>query len=335
MDKYTTIIAEVGVNHNGSMELAKQMVDEIVSCGADIVKFQTAVPEKLVSRFAEKAEYQKRETGEDESQLEMLRKLLLPLEAFVELKEYCDAAGVEFLSTPFDLESIEFLDRLGMKRWKIPSGEITNLPYLIRIAKTGKPVILSTGMCEMQEIHDAVDVLRQYGCGELTILHCTTEYPAPKEEVNLMAMESIRKEFGAPVGYSDHTEGMEISIAAAALGAVVVEKHFTLDRNMEGPDHKASMEAGDFRKMVESIRNVDKATGSGKKTVSAAEKKNVSVARKSIVAAEKIRRGELFSEKNLTTKRPGTGISPMKWFDVIGKPAPRDFEEDELVEIEL
>ncbi len=334
MSRHTKIIAEIGVNHNGQIDLAKKMVDEIARCGADTAKFQTTVPEKLVSKFAGKAEYQKETTGSDESQLEMIRKITLPLDAFEEMKRYCEKTGVEFLSTPFDFESIDYLDSIGMRLWKIPSGEVTNLPYLIRIAKTGYPVIMSTGMCTLQEIRDAVSVLDKYGAGDLTILHCTTEYPAPVDEVNLKAMETLRDEFHRPVGYSDHTEGIDVSIAAAAMGACVIEKHFTLDRSMEGPDQRASTEPGPFRQMVQSIRTIERALGEGGKTVSASERKNIAVARKSIVAARPIAKGELFTEENLTTKRPGDGLSPMKWFDVIGKKAPRDFDEDEKVETE-
>lgn len=335
MNRHTKIIAEIGVNHNGQIDLAKRMVDEIARCGADTAKFQTAQPEKLVSRFAGKADYQKKTTDQDESQLEMIRKIMLPLDAFEEMKRYCEKTGVEFLSTPFDLDSIDYLDSIGMRLWKIPSGEVTNLPYLIKIARTGYPIIMSTGMCDMQEIRDAVSVLDKYGAGDLTILHCTTEYPAPIDEVNLMAMESLRNEFHTPVGYSDHTEGIDVSIAAAAMGACVIEKHFTLDRSMEGPDQKASTEPGPFRQMVRSIRIIERARGEGGKTVSASERKNIAVARKSIVAARPIAKGEVFTEENLTTKRPGDGISPMRWFDVIGKTAPRDFAEDEKVEMEL
>ncbi|WP_027869582.1 N-acetylneuraminate synthase [Eubacterium sp. AB3007] len=331
MDRHTKIIAEIGVNYNGSMEIAKRMVDEIARCGVDVAKFQTAVPENLVSRFAQKADYQKETTGGEESQLEMIRKIMLPLEAFAEVKAYCEKAGVEFLSTPFDLESIDYLDSLGMRLWKIPSGEVTNLPYLIKIARTGYPVIMSTGMCTLTEISEAVDVLNHYGAGDLTILHCTTEYPAPKDEVNLRAMDTLRETFGVPIGYSDHTEGIEVSLAAVARGATVIEKHFTLDKNMEGPDHKASTEPAEFRQMVQSIRNIERALGQGGKTVSPSEARNMTAARKSIVAARKITQGEVFTEDNLTTKRPGDGISPMRWFEVIGQKAPKDFEQDEKV----
>lgn len=331
--KHTTIIAEIGVNHNGDIELAKKMIDAAGECGVDYVKFQTVVPEKLIAKSAPKADYQKKTTDSDESQLEMIRKITLPLEAFGQLQQYCQERNLKFISTPFDEDSINYLDEIGMPLWKVPSGEVTNLPYLIQIAKTGKPVIMSTGMCTMEDIHAAIDVLRANGTKDITVLHCTTEYPAPIDEVNLHAMETMKKEFQVDVGYSDHTEGIEVAIAATALGATVIEKHFTLDRGMEGPDHKASTEPDEFKRMVQSIRNIDKALGSYEKTVSESEMRNMTAARKSIVAAKLIRAGEVFSEDNLTTKRPGDGISPMKWFDVIGQKAKRDFMEDEKVEI--
>ena len=331
--KYTTIIAEIGVNHNGSIELAKKMIDAAKQCGADYVKFQTAVPEKLISKRAPKADYQKKTTDSEESQLDMIKKITLPLEAFADLKEYCEKCGIKFMSTPFDEDSINYLDSIGMPVWKVPSGEVTNLPYLIQIAKTGKPVIMSTGMCTMDDITAALDVLRENGTKQITVLHCTTEYPAPIDEVNLHAMETMKDELQVDVGYSDHTEGIEVAIAATALGATVIEKHFTLDRNMEGPDQKASTEPDEFSRMIRSIRNIDRALGSYDKIVSESEMRNITAARKSIVAAKAIRAGEVFTEDNLTTKRPGDGISPMKWFDVIGQKAKRDFAEDEKVEI--
>ena len=327
------IIAEAGVNHNGSIVLAKELVDKAVDAGADIIKFQTFIAENLASASAEKAEYQKQQTGSGETQLDMLKKLELPYDDFMELNEYCRDAGIEFLSTPFDFESIDFLNSLGMKRWKVPSGEITNLPYLIKIARFGKPVILSTGMSTMEEIGAAVSVLREYGSGEITLLHCTTAYPALYEDVNLRAMQTIADEFGLPVGYSDHTEGIEVSIAAAAMGAAVVEKHFTLDKDMKGPDHKASLEPHELIAMVKAIRHIEAAMGSGQKEPAGVERENMKVARKSIVAKRHISRGECFTEDNLTVKRPGTGISPMGWHDVIGRAASRDFEGDELIEI--
>lgn len=327
------IIAEAGVNHNGSLELAKKLVDKAKECGADIVKFQTAKLDLLVSRYAQMAEYQKENIGMAESQKEMLRKLLLTYDEFVVLSQYCQEVGIKFLSTPFDLESIKFLDSLDADLWKIPSGEITNYPYLVEIAKTQKPIILSTGMCTMEEINAALLVLKEYGAKEITLLHCTTEYPTPYCDVNLNAMNTMQKEFQLPVGYSDHTQGIEVPIAAVAMGATIIEKHFTLDKNMEGPDHRASLEPDELAQMVTSIRNIEKALGDGIKTPAPSERKNIDIARKSIVAKTAIKKGEIFSADNLTTKRPGNGISPMKWFDVLGTVAIRDFEEDELIEV--
>lgn len=333
MKKNTLVIAEIGVNHNGDVNLAKKMVEVAKNCGADIVKFQTAHPEKIISKFAPKADYQKKTTGEEESQLEMVKKVTLPFEAYKEINKYCNEQNIEFMSTPFDIESIDFLDDLGQRRWKIPSGEVTNLPYLIKIAKTGYPIIMSTGMCDISEIESAIEVLKSNGCGEITLLHCTTEYPAPISEINLKAMITLRNHFNVTVGYSDHTKGIDIPIAAVAMGAEVIEKHFTLDKNMDGPDHKASLEPEELKKMIEGIRNVDIAMGDGVKKATESEKKNKLIARKSIVAAKAIKKGELLSEDNLTTKRPGTGISPMKWFDVVGTVAYRNYEEDELIEL--
>lgn len=327
------IIAEAGVNHNGSLELAYKMVDKAKEAGADIIKFQTGIPEKIMSRFAQKAEYQKKTTGEDESQLNMIRKLMLPFDDFISLKQYCADKGIKFLSTPFDLSSVEFLDQLGCDLWKIPSGEITNLPYLLKIAKTGKPIIMSTGMSTLDEVGAAIKVLRENGSGEITLLHCTTEYPAPYADVNLLAMRTIKDAFGLPVGYSDHTPGIEIPVAAVAMGAKVIEKHFTLDRNMEGPDHKASLEPDELAAMVKAIRNVEMAIGTGEKVPSESEKKNMAIARKSIIAARDIRKGEVLTAENLTTKRPGNGVSPMRWNQVVGTRAIRDFMEDELIEL--
>ncbi len=301
------------------------------NAGADYIKFQTFSPEKLVSVYAEKAEYQKQTTGTEESQLEMLKKLALTQEDFLELKTYCRQQGIGFLSTPFDLDSIHFLDKLNMDFWKLPSGEITNLPYLLEIAGTGKPVVMSTGMCGMEEIRQAVDCLKKAGTPEITLLHCNTEYPTPMEDVNLKAMITMEKEFCLPVGYSDHTRGIEIPVAAAALGACVLEKHFTLDRGMEGPDHQASLEPEELKAMVTAVRNVEEALGSGKKEPSQSEQKNRAVARKSIVAKCRIKKGEWFSEENLTVKRPGTGISPMRWPELMGQTADRDYAEDELI----
>lgn len=327
------IIAEAGVNHNGRLDLALKMVDEAKRAGADIVKFQTAIPEKVISKYADKAEYQKKTTGNEESQLEMCKRIHLKLSDYDIIKKYCEEVGIEFLSTPFDLESIDYLEKLGMKLWKIPSGEITNLPYLIKIAKTGKPVIMSTGMAELKEVEEAVNVLKEGGAGEITLLHCTTEYPAPFESVNLRAMNTLCEKFGTKVGYSDHTVGFEVAVAAAVLGASVIEKHFTLNHNMEGPDHKASLEPEELEVMVNNIRLIEKALGDGVKQPAEAEKKNIAIARKSIVAAKDIKKGEILTESNITVKRPGSGISPMRWFEVLGTEAVRDFGEDELIEL--
>lgn len=328
----TLIIAEAGVNHNGSYELAKKLVDEAKKSGADIVKFQTAKVDSLVSKYAEMAEYQKENTGRTESQKKMLAKLLLQFEDFINLADYCKEVGIQFLSTPFDLESIDFLNDLVLF-WKIPSGEITNYPYLVKIAQTHKPIVMSTGMCGLSEIDDAIDLLKQNGAGKITLLHCNTQYPTPYGDVNLTAMETLRERYSVDVGYSDHTKGIEVPIAAVAMGATVIEKHFTLDRNMEGPDHKASLEPAELKAMVDSIRNIEKAIGNGNKEPTESEKPNIAVARKSIVAKRQIKKGEILTEENLTTKRPGNGISPMKWPQVIGTLAVRDFEEDELIEL--
>ena len=327
------VIAEAGVNHNGSLELAKQLVDAVKESGADCVKFQTFISKNVVSKNAKKADYQKQRTNAEETQLDMLKKLELSFDEFVELSQYCTEKEIEFLSTAFDFESIEFLNGLGMSRWKIPSGDITNLPYLIKIAQLNMPVILSTGMSTMDDIRNAVAALKENGAGDITVLHCTTEYPTPYSDVNLNAMLSIKKEFNVNVGYSDHTKGIEVPIAAVALGAKVIEKHFTLDRNMEGPDHKASLEPSELKAMVDAIRNIEVALGDGKKLPAESEKKNMVVARKSIIAKRNISIGEVFSEDNLSVKRPGEGISPMMWFDVLGKVAIRDFKEDELIEL--
>ncbi len=328
----TLIIAEIGVNHNGSLQMAKQLVRKAKEAGADIVKFQTAKLSSLVSKYAEMADYQKKNTGIVESQKEMLQKLLLSYEDFVCLSEYCKDIGIGFLSTPFDVESIHFLERL-VPFWKVPSGEITDYPYLVEIAKTKKPVILSTGMCEISEIDNAIAILKENGTTELTLLQCNTQYPTPYEDVNLKAMETLQKRYHVAVGYSDHTQGIEVAIAAVALGAVVIEKHFTLDRRLPGPDHQASSEPEELKNMVNAIRNIELSLGSPEKKISPSEKENLSVARKSIVAAREIKKGELLSKDNLTTKRPGNGVSPMKWKEVTGTCAIRDFKEDELIEI--
>jgi len=327
------IIAEAGVNHNGSIELAKQLVDKAVWAGADCIKFQTFNSKNLVSKNAQKAEYQKRTTGGTESQLDMLKKLELSKEQFVELRDYCNQKGIMFLSTPFDLESIDFLASIGVKTWKIPSGEITNYPFLRAIGKRKESVIMSTGMCTLDEVRDAIEVLKTFGTSDITLLHCTTEYPAPYDSVNLKAMLTLQNEFGFNVGYSDHTNGIEVPVAAVAMGASVIEKHFTLDKNMEGPDHKASLEPEELKQMVQGIRNVEVALGDGTKKPSEAEKKNIAIARKSIVAKTNIKKGEVFTEKNITAKRPGNGISPMNWEDILGRSAIRDFWGDEAIEI--
>ena len=325
------IIAEAGVNHNGSLKLAKQMIDEAAKAGADYIKFQTFKPEKLVSKYAQKADYQKKTTGSQESQLQMLEKLALSYDDFVELKGYCEQIGIGFLSTPFDEDSIRFLDRLDMDFWKIPSGEITNYPYLVQIAQTGRDIVLSTGMCEMDEIADAMKVLEESGAGNISLLHCNTEYPTPYEDVNLLAMKQMRTAFKKQVGYSDHTVGIEVPIAAVALGAEIIEKHFTLDKNMEGPDHKASLEPLELSQMICSIRHIEKSLGDGNKKRTASEQHNIAAARKSIVAKCAISKGDIFTEANLTVKRPGNGISPMRWKELIGTRAERDYLEDELI----
>lgn len=327
----TKIIAEAGVNHNGSIELAKQMVEAAAKAGADYIKFQTFKPEKLVSKYAQKADYQKKTTGNNESQLQMLEKLALSYDDFVELKKYCEQIGIGFLSTPFDEDSIRFLDSLDMDFWKIPSGEITNYPYLVQIAQTGRDIVLSTGMCEMDEIADAMKVLEESGAGNISLLHCNTEYPTPYEDVNLLAMKQMRTAFKKQVGYSDHTVGIEVPIAAVALGAEIIEKHFTLDKNMEGPDHKASLEPLELSQMICSIRHIEKSLGDGNKKRTASEQHNIAAARKSIVAKCAISKGDIFTEANLTVKRPGSGISPMKWKELIGTKAQRDYVEDELI----
>ena len=327
------IIAEAGVNHNGSYGLACQMIDAAKAAGADCVKFQTFRAEELTSVHAEKAAYQKANTGGGSRQIEMLKKLELTREQFKGLKAHCAETGIDFLSTPFDLESIAFLDALGVPFWKIPSGEVTDLPYLLAIAKTKKPVVMSTGMCELDEIRAAVKSLTDNGTPDITLLQCNTEYPTPYEDVNLRAMQTLRDEFGLKAGYSDHTMGIEVPVAAVSLGAVIIEKHFTLDRSMEGPDHKASLEPEELAAMVRSIRNVERALGDGVKTASSSERKNLGAARKSIVARCAISKGELLTEKNITAKRPGNGISPMRWFEVLGKPAGRSYERDELIEL--
>lgn len=354
----TYIIAEAGVNHNGSLEMAKKLVEVAADAGADAVKFQTFKADKLVSRLAPKAEYQNRTTDAYESQHEMIRKLELDEHAHETLIEHCKACSIEFLSTPFDLESVDLLaGRLDLPCLKIPSGDITNAPLLLKIAQTGKPVILSTGMCTLGEIEDALGVLafgylssskpsisvfRAAYCSaqghavlqnRVTLLHCTTEYPAPFEDVNLKVMDTLNSAFGLPVGYSDHTEGIAVAIAAVARGAVVIEKHFTLDRNLPGPDHKASLEPAELKQMVAAIRIVEQAIGCGRKLPTPSELKNMSVARKSLVAARSITTGESFTVENTTVKRPGNGLSPMQNWELLGRKANRDFAADEVIKL--
>ena len=334
---HTVIIAEAGVNHNGSLELAKQLVEKAVEAGADYIKFQTFKASKLVTKAAKQAEYQQKNIGkEGDSQYQMLKKLELTPEDHEVLIAYCKKNGIKFFSTAFDFDSIEYLHSLNLGLWKIPSGEVTNFPFLKRVAAFNEKTILSTGMCDMEDVRAAVEALYQNGLSKenLILLHCNTEYPTPFEDVNLKAMDALREEFGVEVGYSDHTKGIEVPIAAVALGASVIEKHFTLDRNMEGPDHKASLEPDELKAMVSAIRNIEKAVGGdGTKHVSESEYKNMAIARKSIVAACDIKAGDTFTEQNLTVKRPGSGISPMRWEEVLGNKAKRNFNEDELIEL--
>lgn len=354
----TYIIAEAGVNHNGSLAIAKKLVEVAAEAGADAVKFQTFKADRLVSRMAAKAEYQTRTTDVAESQHEMIRKLELDELAHETLIEHCMVCGIQFLSTPFDLESLDLLSgRFGLPCIKIPSGDITNAPLLLKIAQTGKPVILSTGMSTLGEIEDALGVLafgyldnrepsiavfRAIYCSaegqtilqdKVTLLHCTTEYPAPLEDVNLKVMDTLRSAFGLPVGYSDHTEGITVPIAAVARGAVVIEKHFTLDRNLPGPDHKASLEPAELKQMVAAIRIVEQSLGSSRKHPAASELKNMCVARKSLVAAATISAGEPFTVDNLAVKRPGNGLSPMRYWELLNRKTGRDFSADEVVSI--
>ena len=335
MTNRTLIIAEAGVNHNGELGMAKQLIDVAAEAGADLVKFQTFNADRLVTQSARKADYQIVITDADETQYEMLHRLELSIDMHKELITHCDKRNIVFFSTGFDIESIDLLVSLGLNRFKIPSGEITNLPYLRHIGRFDKPVILSSGMATMDEIEMAVDVLEQAGTSRknITVLHCTSEYPTPINEVNLTAMLSIQKAFNIEVGYSDHTSGIEVAIAAVALGATVIEKHFTLDRNLSGPDHKASLEPEELKSMVAAIRNIEVALGDGVKRPTPDEVKNKSVVRKSLMASLSIKKGEIFSSLNITTKRPGIGISPMRWDEVIGRAAPRDFAADELIEL--
>lgn len=331
----TFIIAEAGVNHNGSVKIAKKMIDAASEAGVDATKFQTFRAEKVISKFAQKAEYQKEAGDEKESQLEMAKKLELDINAHKELISYCKKKGLLFLSSAFDLESIDLLNRLGIKIFKIPSGEITNLPYLRKIGSLKKKVILSTGMSNLLEIKKALDTLIKAGLKRenITVLHCNTAYPTPIKDVNLTAMLTIKEAFKVNVGYSDHTSGIEVPIAAVALGATVIEKHFTINRDMKGPDHKASLEPGELKTMVEVIRNIERALGNGIKKPTPSELKNKPMARKSIVAAKDIKKGQVFTEDNIAVKRPGTGLSPMEWDKVVGQIAKRDFGKDVIIEL--
>lgn len=329
------IIAEAGVNHNGDLSIARRLIDAAAQAGADLVKFQTFRADRLATGHAAKARYQSANTDRSESQLEMLRRLELDRGMHEALIAHCRTSAVGFFSTGFDTQSVDLLAELGADRFKIPSGEITNLPYLRHVGGYGKPLILSSGMATLGEIEAAIDVLEASGTprGRITVLHCTTEYPAPMAEVNLRAMLTIRDALGVAVGYSDHTVGIEVAIAAAALGAAVIEKHFTLDRTLPGPDHKASLEPAELKAMIAAIRNIERALGDGIKRPSASEALNKPIARKSLVASRDIRAGEIFSAANLTAKRPGTGVSPMRWDEVIGRKAGRDFAADELIDL--
>jgi N,N'-diacetyllegionaminate synthase len=331
----TLIIAEAGVNHNGDINLAKRLVDAAVQAGADIVKFQTFKADRLATTSAKKAEYQTETTDKAESQHDMLRRLELTNEMHAEIIDYCNRCQIKFLSTGFDIDSVNYLESLGQNIIKIPSGEITNKPYLRHIGSRGKKVIMSSGMASMAEIGAAIDVLLQAGMSlnDLTVLHCTTQYPTPMEEVNLSAMQSIKEKFNVAVGYSDHTNGIEVAVAAVAMGAEIIEKHFTLDKNLPGPDHKASLDPAELCAMVSAIRNIDRAIGDGNKIMTVSESKNRSVIRKSIVALKVIKKGQVFSEKNITVKRPANGICPMQWDDVIGKRAKKDFLLDEKIKL--
>ncbi len=333
--KKVFIIAEAGVNHNGSLEIAKQMVDVAREANANAVKFQTFKTENVISKSAPKAEYQKKTTDKKETQFDMIKKLELDINAHEVLIDYCKKRDILFLSSPFDLESIELLDKFGLGMFKIPSSEVTNFPYLKKIGLLRKKIIISTGMSNLTEIKNALDILVKAGTPKknITVLHCNTEYPTPFKDANLRAMLTIRNTFKINAGYSDHTPGIEAPIAAVALGAQVIEKHFTLDRNMKGPDHKASLQPSELKAMIRAIRNIEKALGNGIKKCSSSELQNKKIARKSIVATRNIRKGEFFTTKNITTKRPATGISPMEWSRVIGKFAKKDFEKDELIKL--
>ncbi len=331
----TLIIAEAGVNHNADLNMALRLVDVAVQAGADVVKFQTAVPEEVVTKHAKMAQYQIKNNSLEESQLAMTKRIHLPMEDFIAIKAYCASKNILFATTAFGPQSLTFIQALNLPFYKIPSGEITNIPYLRTIGAFGKPIILSTGMANLGEIEAAIDELERVGMlrTDITVLHCTTEYPAPMKEVNLRAIRAIGAAFGTSVGYSDHTEGIEVAIAAVAMGATVIEKHFTLDRNLPGPDHKASLEPAELKAMVTAIRNLEIAMGDGIKRLTPSEARNKPVVRKSLVASQAIKAGEVFSAHNITTKRPGTGISPIIWDEIMGRTAPRDFVADELIEL--
>ena len=334
MQKKVIIIAEAGVNHNGNLENAKKLVEVAARAGADFVKFQTFKTELNITKNAKKAGYQEISTGVGETQYDMVKKLELSFDDFSIVKDYCDSHGIGFLSTGFDTPSLDFLETFNPKFYKIPSGEITNLPYLKKIASFGRDVIMSTGMANMDEIRNAFSILRDKGLSknQISIVHCNTEYPTPMEDVNLKAMLHIKEELGVEIGYSDHTLGIEVPTAAVALGAMIIEKHFTLDRNMSGPDHSASLESDELKSMVDAIRNIEKAiAGSGIKEPSFSESKNKSIVRKSIVAGTDIKKGEIFNETNLAVKRPGTGMDPMTWYDVLGTKAVKDYKQDDLI----
>ena len=331
MSQKTLVIAEAGVNHNGSLEIAKRLVDSASKAGADAVKFQTFNAEKLASNFAKKASYQTKTSARSETQLEMLKKLELSKENHIRLAKHCERRGIVFLSSPFDEESVDFLDSLGVILFKIPSGEITNHQLLQKIAKKKKPILLSTGMSTLGEVEEAIHTLTSAGNRLLTLLHCVTEYPAPYDQINLRAMVTLSNAFGLPVGYSDHTPGYEISLAAVALGAVTIEKHFTLDRSMKGPDHRSSMEPSDLRRLIEAVRNVEEALGDGRKRPAACELTNISSIRKSVVAAATIQANEGLTKKNTTIKRPGYGVPPKQWELLIGRKAIRRIERDEVI----
>ncbi len=334
MRKHTFIIAEAGVNHNGDIAVAKKMIDAAVYAGADCIKFQTYITEDDTAIYAPKAEYQKRNTLSDaQTQYEMLKRLELSYEEFGELEKYCTEKGIQFLSSPFEIRSIHFLNKLGIPFWKIPSSEITNYPYLREIAMTEKPIVMSTGMCRGEDVEDALMVLRRYGERKIILLQCNTDYPTDYKDVNLKGMLYLQKRFGLPIGISDHTVGIEVAIAAAALGATIIEKHFTLDKRMPGPDQAASIDVDELKHMVESIRNIEEALGEEDKIITNSEKKNLIAARKSIVAKQRIEKGEIFSEENIVAKRPGGGINPMEWEKIIGLNAKHSFDKDEMIEL--